>query len=295
MTAVLREHIGGGAKATRLHDPLAAGATSLVVEAGGLASWPDGTVGRIPVVIDAGQPSEEHAYATGKSGDTLTGLVRGQDGTADQPHAANAVVHHGIFGLHVDRANELLSLPQAKGDILAAGAADDWRRLAAGAGRTVLTVQDPDDFTTETGLQWTGAWATWVPFLTASSGGTDPYLGSTGSATGQYAETGDLVTVDATLRFDGTGPNAGSGPWNLGLPISARVPSSRSIVGHGIAWDASANTGYAVVAEVTAPAFGVSSGVRFLASGVAGGVGPGVPFVWAAGDHLSLNLSYRRA
>lgn len=138
MTAALREHISGSARATRLASSLSAGATSLTVEAGGLATWPDGSVGRIPLVIDAGLASEEHLYATGRSGDALTGLVRGQEGTLDQPHAGNAPVVHGLHASHIDRPNELLSLPQAKGDLLVAAGPDDWRRQAAGADGTVL-------------------------------------------------------------------------------------------------------------------------------------------------------------
>lgn len=138
MSTVLREDIHGGWKATTLASGLSAGAVTLTVAAGGLSTWTPVTNGRIPVVINQGEADEEHLYAAAVSGDTLTGLTRGQDGTADQAHLAGARVTHALHATHVDRLNELLSLPAAKGDLLVASGVDTWAREAAGANDSVL-------------------------------------------------------------------------------------------------------------------------------------------------------------
>lgn len=128
MATVLREHVtGGAAKGLRLAALIGAGDTSATVStAGGLATWPSGSTGRVPIVFARGLATEEHAYYTGKSGDTLTGLVRGVDGTIALQHAANTTVEHGLHASHADVANELASLPTAAGQLLIATAADTW-------------------------------------------------------------------------------------------------------------------------------------------------------------------------
>lgn len=126
MTAVVRQDFIGGAAPTRLASGLSAGAVTLTVDSGGLATWTPVVAGRIPVIINQGQADEEHLYATAVVGSTLTGLTRGQDGTADQAHDAGATVVHGLFATHVDEPNRFLSLPTAAGQVAVSTAADEW-------------------------------------------------------------------------------------------------------------------------------------------------------------------------
>lgn len=126
MTVVAREDFIGGASPTRLQSGLASGATTLTVDSGGLATWTPVVHGRIPVIINQGQTDEEHLYATAVVGDTLTGLLRGEDDTSDQGHDAGATVIHGLFTSHVDQPNEFLSLPTAAGQIPVSTDAGEW-------------------------------------------------------------------------------------------------------------------------------------------------------------------------
>lgn len=126
MTAVLREDLWGAAKPTALATNLLAGATSLSVNAGGLGTWGPVVHGRFTVIINRGKADEEKLYATAISGDSLTGLIRGQDGTADQAHAPGATVEHGLFAVHIDRPNEFLSSPTAAGQVPVSTGADNW-------------------------------------------------------------------------------------------------------------------------------------------------------------------------
>lgn len=126
MTAVVREDFLGGARATRLASSLGLGTGPATVLPGGLDTWTPVVHGRIPVIIGRGLPNEEHLYATGVSGNTLTGLVRGQDGTTEQAHAANETVEHGLFASHVDAPNRFLSAPTAAGQVAVSDGADSW-------------------------------------------------------------------------------------------------------------------------------------------------------------------------
>lgn len=137
MSAVVREDLIGGARATTLQSGLAAGATALTVATGGLTTWDPVVHGRIAVVINRGEADEEHLYATAVAGDTLTGLVRGQDGTVDQAHQAGATVEHGLFAKHIDVSNEFLSLPTAAGQYPVSTAADTWGVASTLEGPTI--------------------------------------------------------------------------------------------------------------------------------------------------------------
>ncbi len=139
MPEVPRRDFWGDARPTALATNLLAGATSLSVTPGGLATWGPVISGLFSVVVNRGKADEEHLYATAISGDSLTGLVRGQDGTADQPHSPGATVEHGLLADDVRHPNQFLSLPSAKGQLAASAGADKWAVLAAGAdGETVV-------------------------------------------------------------------------------------------------------------------------------------------------------------
>lgn len=152
MTAVARLDCWEDARATRLSAGTSAGATSLTVTTGGLASWGPVVAGRFPVVVDRGSAFEEHVYGTAIAGDQITGLTQ-VDGTPGllYDHNAAAPVEHGLFAQHVDQPNEFLSLPTTKGDLAVASGADTWARQGVGPNDSVVVA----DSTQTTGIRWT--------------------------------------------------------------------------------------------------------------------------------------------
>lgn len=122
-----------------------------------------GNVDIFTVVIDPDTVNEEVVYVTNVSGDTLT-ISRGQAGTGTAgvsgiAHSAGATVRHSLTSSDLDFfrngvATADAAIPKtivdAKGDILAATAADTPARLAVGTNGQVLRVNS----STATGLEW---------------------------------------------------------------------------------------------------------------------------------------------
>lgn len=135
-----RKRFTGGARAATGATDLPAGGTSLTVGSGELGTWSALASAGAPfnVIVNRGLADEEHMTGTGITGDSITGLTRGLDTTGDQSHAAPFTVVHGLFASDEDEANALAALANAKGDIIAATAADTWARLAVGADNAVL-------------------------------------------------------------------------------------------------------------------------------------------------------------
>jgi hypothetical protein len=159
-----------------------------------------------------------------------------------------------------DDANAIQNaIVDAKGDLIAASAADTPARLAVGANDTVLTA----DSTTATGLKWAapasssplttkgdlytysttnarlpigadygflqalasettgnkwndGAWTTYTPTLTSSSG-----TATTTSVTGRYIRIGKLCIVENDIYITNKGTAAGN--MMVTLPFTARA------------------------------------------------------------------------
>jgi hypothetical protein len=88
----------------------------------------------------------------------------------------------------------------AKGDLIAASAADTPARLAVGSNFAWLRA----DSSTATGLAWDdGGWTTYTPTVTAGSG-----TFTTVSATGRYKRIGKLVCVQMTITITTNGTAA---------------------------------------------------------------------------------------
>lgn len=75
-------------------------ATSLAGDA--LTGWSDGTVGKFYAVLGRGTPTMEKIEATNRSGDNLTGITRGVDGTTAVAHAAGTTLEHCITAAEFD-------------------------------------------------------------------------------------------------------------------------------------------------------------------------------------------------
>lgn len=90
---MLRREIKGNTVATTLSTSITGIATSIVLVDG--STFPVGSAA-VPFVItvDRSLSSEEKILISGRSGNTLTAVTRGYDGTTAQVHSGGAAVDH---------------------------------------------------------------------------------------------------------------------------------------------------------------------------------------------------------
>lgn len=110
------------------------------------SGWPDGSGGNFVVTFEPGTTNEEKALASSRSGNTLTLVQRGLEGSAVS-HTASSVIRHGLAALDVNEANYAVSqtvgLVAAKGDLLVGSAANTLVKVSKGtAGQTPVWQSD---------------------------------------------------------------------------------------------------------------------------------------------------------
>ncbi len=135
------------------------------------------------------------------------------------------------------------------------------------------------------------SWATYTP--TWSSSGTAPNAGATGAVAGRYRQRGRTIDYRIKLTMGGAGFTAGTGNYNLFLPVTPLTSWEDCCVGAAALLDTSAGA--------TAGRYGASVFLSNAATGqiriALGGSGGGVwtataPFVPAAGDIVSVSGTY---
>jgi hypothetical protein len=131
-------------------------------------------------------------------------------------------------------------------------------------------------------------WLTYVPALTAAT--TDPNLGDTGIATGQYVRIGSTVIATFWVDFGGTGVSAGSGAYSIALPLRAATTVAAN-PRLGVADLLDDSTGTRRVAACFAQS--TPTALRLAVDGETSLLGHAVPWTWAAGDHIRGALAYR--
>jgi hypothetical protein len=169
----------------------------------------------------------------------------------------------------------------AKGDIIAASAADTAAKLTAGTNGQILMAASGET----TGLDWVdlGVFAAWTPVLTASS--SNPTLGSGGTITGRYVQIGKLVIATANIIFGSSGVGAGSGTYQIDLPVNS---TGVTFMGSGRVFDSGGS-----VHGVAAPIVTAADQMLVLYNGAI--VTHAVPWTWAANDVINLTISYEAA
>jgi hypothetical protein len=180
-----------------------------------------------------------------------------------------------------DDANAIQNaIVDAKGDLIAASAADTPARLAVGANNTVLVA----DSATATGLKWAGAWTAYTPTLTNIT------LGN-GGLSGRYSVIGKTVNFEIELTLGST--SVVSSYLQMTLPVNASARGSFQTM----MYDDSAATWYEGYFRHQS-----NNSEMYLYAILTNGAyasyylsGNNVPFTWATSDYLTIRGSYEAA
>ena len=119
----------GGAVATTMVGAISGSATSIVLTSG--STFPDGTAGPFVVCLEPGV-AEEKVLCTSRSGNTLTVLQRGYDGTAAVAHLTLITVTHVLDAFTIKQANALASAMLTTGAMAYRGAGFTYTPIPIG-------------------------------------------------------------------------------------------------------------------------------------------------------------------
>lgn len=175
------------------------------------------------------------------------------------------------------------AIVDAKGDLIAASAADTPARLAVGANNTVLVADSAET----TGLKWAGGFTTWTPTYTGLSVGN-------GTVTARYNQIGKMVHAEFIFVLGSTSSISGS--INVSLPVTAKVGGSLSAGPTAVFLD----TGVAFYGAIPvisgsgtlAELFAVYAGSTYATYAI---TTSSVPFTWGTNDSISFNITYEAA
>jgi hypothetical protein len=137
-----------------------------------------------------------------------------------------------------------------------------------------------------------GRWLSYTPVLTCPLG-VNPTLGTGSTAIGRYTRFGRTIIGNARIQFgSGGGAAAGTGTYNISLPTGREVQSPYDIsasCGSGDIIHISTADRHIVVPRLTTTS---TTTVVLSYHGVTGVVTDAAPFVWAAGDTISIQFIY---
>lgn len=137
----MRRYTNTAAETALSADALAAD-TTLVV--GTTLGWIDPGAGNVAVAVLAYDDPNfiEVVTYSGLTPTSLTGVVRGLDGTLANPHPAGTVVQHAASAQDIERALGVIDQVTTAGDLLVGSDVGAVVRLPKGANGTVLSVDD---------------------------------------------------------------------------------------------------------------------------------------------------------
>lgn len=173
------------------------------------------------------------------------------------------------------------AIVDAKGDLIAASAADTPARLAVGANNKILMAASGET----TGLKWAGEWTTWSPSYPYSS-----ITVGNGTVVARYRQIGNSVEYFWRLTWGST-TSATNFPF-ISYPVApayfnynngiCNFSDTGVITYNGCSYFDSA--GFLLTSVTTSGSYGYH-----------GTVGPSLPTTWATGDTWVINGSYEVA
>jgi hypothetical protein len=205
-----------------------------------------------------------------------TSLVDLKGGTTGQVLAKATNTDMDFSWVAQDDSNAIQNaIVDAKGDLIAASAADTPARLAVGGNYAVLSAQSGQS----TGLQWAKTATSYTPSWRADGG--SPSIGN-GTLLGWWQRYGNLCEIRISMTIGST-TNKGTGAWYFGLPFTS--PAGYGGTGAHYAEDA-AVAGYRGLMALV-------NGSEFLfVTGTSGNVGATNPFTFNTGDFIEGQFVY---
>ncbi len=213
-----------------------------------------------------------------------TSLVDLKGGTTGQVLSKASNTDLDYTWVTTDDANAIQNaIVDAKGDLIAASAADTPARLAVGANDTMLVA----DSTQTTGLAYKSAatlypWTTYTPSYSALTIGN-------GTVVSRYQKIGKLVNVYFKFTLGSTSAVSGGAYFTTPTtPSSTQSPAQLLMRDAGTAWWFGA-----CIVEGTSVYLNnqkVSGNYTISES-----IGATTPFTWTTNDFLIVNLSYEEA
>jgi len=178
-----------------------------------------------------------------------------------------------------DDANAIQNaIVDAKGDLIAASAADTPARLAVGANNTVLIADSAE----ATGLKWGGGWTTWTPTYQNFT------LGN-GVVTARYQQVGKTVNFFIYIGFGSTTSVTGA----LGISLPANNQNNGHLFNVFMADSGVGN--YNGLAET----FGNFMYLRAIYTTATfasfAAVSSTIPFTWTTNDYIAISGTYEVA
>jgi len=180
-----------------------------------------------------------------------------------------------------DDANAIQNaIVDAKGDLIAATAADTPARLAVGSNNQILMA----DSSASTGLKWAGDWQTWTPTYSGLTVGN-------GTVTAKYQQIGKLVNVYFQLTWGSTTSYSQYGTFTLPvvqvrgnyLNGTATMIDNGANIYPGQMWMEGTDRAYFVAMNT-----GATYGTFFAVQNVA-------PVTWGTSDVFVASFSYEAA
>jgi hypothetical protein len=204
-------------------------------------------------------------------------------GTTDQVLAKNSNTDMDFKWVTSDDANAIQNaIVDAKGDLIAATAADTPARLAVGANYYVLGAQSGET----TGLKWTGAVTAYTPTWTADGG--SPAIGN-GQLAGYWQRYGNFCHVKFFFQAGST-TNFGTGGWYFSLPFNSQAGNTTGCAGSHYTEDF-ATAGYRGLVGLLSD----NSRFGFLNGTANASIGATTPFTFGTNDYISAMFSYEVA
>jgi hypothetical protein len=197
-------------------------------------------------------------------------------GTTGQVLAKNSGTDMDFIWVAQDDSNAIQNaIVDAKGDLIAASAADTPARLAVGANDTFIRANS----SASTGLEWTDGTGTWTPTYVNITVGN-------GTVVSKYVRVGKMVTAFFSLSFGSTTAITANYA-RFTLPFAA---ANNILSGFGQYEDNGVGNffmGFYVVGSDVYPVRAVT--------GAWNGIDTTAPITWATNDKIQLTITYEMA
>ena len=196
------------------------------------------------------------------------------------------LTYSGAAWVGFDDSNAIQNtIVDAKGDLIAATAADTPARLAVGTNYNVLSAQSAET----TGLLWAGAPTSFTPTWTMDAG--TPAIGN-GNMTMTYIRYGKFCNIQFLFQAGSTTTFGTSGNFYFTLPFTAQTSGLNAAISGGFYAEDYAVAGYSGLTGVSGD--GTKMFLKIPQSANASW-GKTTPFTWATNDFFNGTFSYEVA